>query len=312
MPGIGVILNPNASGNRNGAGARARRLTDVVGAFGWVRVTPTIDAIDDIAREFHDRGIDVLAICGGDGSDHCTLTAFHRVWGAEKLPLLLPLRAGTINYVADATGGRRGTPEQVLARVVRDYRRGHTHVTTERDVLRVNGAEIGFLLSFGTAVNYLRAYYALERQGPWPATKLLVRLMASAVAGTHLSRAVFQAVEADIECDGEALPFRLFPFFFAGTVDRIALGFQPTYLGNRKRGYFHVVGGPVPARRLVRRGVRIYRGFPTGEPLLYDNLGRRLVIRFARPTHIMLDGDILEPAERVEVDVPLRVELIRG
>src|SRR5262245_47932202 len=312
MPGIGVIINPHASGNRNGAGARERRMTDVVGAFGWVRVTPTIDAIPDVAREFHDRGIDILAICGGDGSDHCTLTAVHRVWERDRLPRLLPLRAGTINYVADATGGRRGTPEQVLARVVRDYRRGNTHVTTERDVLRVNGDEVGFLLSFGTAVNYLRAYYALEQQGPWPATKLLGRLIASAVAGTHLSRAVFQAVEADIECDGEPLPFRLFPFFFAGTVDRIALGFQPTYLGNRKRGYFHVIGGPVAARRLVRRALRIYRGFPTNEPELYDNIGRQLVIRFARPTHIMLDGDILEPAERVEVDVPLRVELIRG
>jgi diacylglycerol kinase family enzyme len=310
MPGIGVIINPHASGNRNGAGAREQRMTGVVGPSGWVRVTPTIDAIDQVAREFHDRRVDVLAICGGDGSDHCTLTAFHRVWRGEKLPLLLPLRAGTINYVADATGGQRGTPEQVLASVVRDYRRGNTHVTTERDVLRVNGEEVGFLLSFGTAVNYLRAYYALDRQGPWPATKLLGRLMASAIAGTHLSRAVFQAVEADVECDGEMLPFRLFPFFFAGTVDRIALGFQPTYLGNRKRGFFHVIGGPVPARRLVRRAVRIYRGFPTGEPLLYDNLGQRLVIHFRRPTHIMLDGDILEPLEHVEVDVPLRVELI--
>jgi hypothetical protein len=87
-----------------------------------------------------------------------------------------------------------------------------------------------------------------------------------AVAGTHLSRAVFQTIEADIEYDGEALPFRLFPFFFAATIERIALGFQPTYLGNRKRGFFHVIGGPVPARHLVRRVVRVYRGFPTGEP----------------------------------------------
>src|SRR4029077_12710281 len=241
VPGIGVIINPNASGNRKGAGARERRMADLVGAFGWVRVTPTVEAIDDVAREFHERAIDVLAICGGDGSDHCTLTAFHRIWAGEKLPLLLPLRAGTINYVADATGGRRGSPEQVLARVVRDHRRGNTHVTTERDLLRVNGSEIGFLLSCGTAVNYLRAYYALEQQGPWPATKLLGRLIASAVAGTHLSRAVFQTIEADIECDGEALPFRLFPFFFAATIERIALGFQPTYLGNRKRGFFHVI-----------------------------------------------------------------------
>ena len=51
---------------------------------------------------------------------------------------------------------------------------------------------------------------------------------------------------------------------------------------------------------------------PNGEPLLYDSLGKKLTIEFARPTHIMLDGDILEPLERLVVDVPLRVELIRG
>ncbi len=76
-------------------------------------------------------------------------------------------------------------------------------------------------------------------------------------------------------------------------------------------GFFHVLGGPVPAWRLIRRILRIYRGFPSGEPTLYDNLGHRLTVRFARPTHLMLDGDILEPCDRLEVDVPLRVELIQ-
>jgi diacylglycerol kinase family enzyme len=290
-------------------------MAEILGSDGDVRVTTTLDAVEDVAREFAARDVEILAICGGDGSDHCTLTAFHRVYGTRPLPLLLPLRAGTINYIADATSGRRGTPEQVLARVVRDYRRGHTHVTTERDVLRVTSgsmSELGFLLSFGTTVNFLRAYYALDRQGPWPATKLLWRMMASAVFGTHISRAVFQAVEADIDCDGEALPFRRFTFFFAATVDQIALGFRPTYLALRKRGFCHVVGGPIAARRLVRRAVRIYRGFPTGEPELYDNLGQRLAIRFVRPTAIMLDGDILDPVERCEIDVPFRVTLVCG
>jgi diacylglycerol kinase family enzyme len=313
VPGIGVVVNPHAKGNRADTARRARRMHEIVGTDGLVRVTTDFGALDAVAREFAERRIDILAVCGGDGSDHCTLTAFHRVYGERKLPLLLPLRAGTINYIADATAGRRGTPEQVLARVVRDYRRGHTHVTTERDVLRVavnGGVELGFLLSFGTTVNFLRAYYALDRQGPWSAAKLLGRMMASAVFGTHISRAVFQAVEADIECDDDPLPFRLFTFFFAGTVDRIALGFRPTYLAIRKRGYFHVLGGPIAARRLVRRAVRIYRGFPTGEPNLYDSFGRRLSVRFARPTHIMLDGDILEPVTRCEVDVPFRLTLI--
>jgi len=312
VAGIGVVVNPHARAHRNGYADRVRRLQSAIGEDGIVRVTDSVDAIADVAREFRDRDVDILAVCGGDGSYHCTLTAFHRVYGGAPLPALLPLRAGTINYVADATGGRRGRPEQVLNWVLRDYRRGRTHVTTERDVLRVNGEDVGFVLGFGTVVNYLRAYYALEKQGPTQAAWLLTRLMASAVFGTHISRAVFQAVEADVECDGEPVPFRQFNFFLAATVDRIALGFRPTYLGTRKRGYFHVVGGPIRARHLIRRVVRVYRGFPTGEPDLYDNLGRSLDVRFFRPTHIMLDGDILPPVDRVTLDVPFRVTLIRS
>jgi diacylglycerol kinase (ATP) len=312
VPGIGVVVNPHARANRNGGTERARRLAEVVGEDGTVRITESLPAIEEVAHEFRDRGTEVLAICGGDGSYHCTLTGFRRVYGDAPLPLLLPLRAGTINYVADAIGGRRGRPEQVLGRVVRDYRQGRLYETTERDLLRVNGAEHGFVLSFGTAVNYLRLYYAMEKQGVVPAAGLLFRLIASALAGTHISRAVFQAINADVECDGEPVPFRQFTFFFAATVDRIALGFRPTYLGTRKRGYMHVLGGPIPAHRLIRRILRVYRGFPTGEPTLFDNLARTTSIRFFKPEHWMLDGDILAPTERLEVDVACRVTLIRG
>jgi diacylglycerol kinase family enzyme len=312
MPGIGVVVNPHARGNRNGGGERAQRLGAIVGEDGVVRVTESIGHIEEVARECRERSAEILAICGGDGSYHCTLTAFRAVYGEVPLPLLLPLRAGTINYIADTTGGRRGTPEQTLARVVRDYRSGRVYETTDRDVLRVNGHEHGFVLSFGTAVNFLRRYYALERQGAVAAAGLLTRLIASAVMGTHGARAVFQATAADVACDGEPVPFRQFTFFLAATVSRIALGFQPTYLATRKRGHFHVVGGPVPAVRLIRHIVRIYRGFPTGEPSLVDTLGRHLVIRFFRPEPWMLDGDILPPSDRLEVDVACRVTLIRG
>jgi hypothetical protein len=73
-----------------------------------------------------------------------------------------------------------------------------------------------------------------------------------------------------------------------------------------------VLGGPIPALRLIRRALRVYRGFPTGEPTLFDSLGRRIVIRFFRPEYYMIDGDILPPAQRLEVDVPCRVTLIKG
>jgi len=312
MPGIGVIYNPHARANRNGSDDRVRRLQQVVGDHGLVRVTESMEQLYDAAREFRAHGIDTVGVCGGDGSYHCTLTAMHQTYDGAPLPKLLPLRAGTINYVADAVGGDRGRPEQVVARLLRDRRRGVAEVTTERDVMRVNGKELGFVLGFGTIVNYLRAYYALPKQGTGPAAGLLFRLIASALAGTHVARAVFQPVECDIEVDGEPIPFRQFTFFLAATVDRIALGFKPTYLGTRKRGFFHVVGGPVTAPALIRRIARIHRGFPTGIPQLWDNVGRVMHIRFFRPTYYMLDGDILPLAEQLDVDVPLRVTLIRS
>ena len=313
MGGIGVIINPHASANRKDRNAaRVDRMTATVGPNGVVRVTESLEHVKEVAREFLDRGIEILGICGGDGSYHGTLTTFHGVYGDRPFPSLLPLRAGTINYIADAIGSRRGTPESLLSRVMRDYRRGKTFETTELDVLCVNGTELGFVLGFGTIVNFLRAYYALDSQGPVAAARLLGRLMTSAALGTHISRAVFRGVEADIACDGEPVPFRTFTFFLAATVNRIALGFQPTYMGTRKRGFFHVVCGPIGARRLVRRALRVYRGFPTGEELLYDNLGQRLDVRFFKPAHWMLDGDILPEVDRLEVVVPRRVTLIRS
>jgi len=110
VPGIGVIVNPHARANRNGGAERVRRRTELLGKDGTVHVTESLPAIEDVAREFRDRGTEILAICGGDGSYHCTLTGFRAVYGDAPLPLLLPLRAGTINYVAKAIGGRRGRP----------------------------------------------------------------------------------------------------------------------------------------------------------------------------------------------------------
>jgi diacylglycerol kinase family enzyme len=311
VPGIGVIVNPHARGNRNGPDERARRLADIVRGDGVVRTTESLPSIQEAAREFRDRDIDILAVCGGDGSYHCTLTGFRAVYGDAPLPRLLPLRAGTINYVAKATGGRRGSAESTLARVLYDYRWGGNFVTVERDLLRVNGVEHGFVLSFGTAVNFLKAYYALDRQGPTRAAALLTKMILSALAGTHSAQAVFKSVGADVECDGLPVPFRQFTFFFASTVDRIALGFRPTYLATRKPGFFHVLGGPIPAHRLIRRALRVYRGFPTGEPALYDSIAAQTTIHFFRPEPWMLDGDILPPAERLEVGVACRVTLIR-
>jgi diacylglycerol kinase family enzyme len=93
VPGIGVVVNPHAGANRIAGPERVEVFSDVVGNDGLVRVTESVEAIEEVAREFRDHGTEILAVCGGDGSYHCTLSGFRAVYGDRPLPMLLPLRA---------------------------------------------------------------------------------------------------------------------------------------------------------------------------------------------------------------------------
>ena len=311
MPGIGVVVNPIAGRNRVRTD-RSERLAAVLGDSGVVRETEDVGQLAGVAREFLERRIDVLGVCGGDGSIHRCLTAFIPVYGAEPLPRVLPLRAGTINFVAATIGCRRGPPERVLGQIVRRYQKGATYDTTERDLLCINGDEYGFVVGAGAVVNFLRAYYGRQGTGAASAAWLLTKVIASGVLGTNLIRGIAQPVEADVFCDDERVPFRVFTVILGATVEQIALGFRPTYLANRKRGYLHFVGGPIGAWAMLKKLRRLRRGFPIEEPTLYDNLAQRLTVRFGRPTSFMIDGDIGATVDELLVTTGPRVTLIRG
>jgi len=311
MPGIGVVVNPHAGSNRR-RHDRARRFEEIVGPDGIVRVTPDLATIEEVARELASARVDIVAVCGGDGTHFRTLSALRRAYGNDTLPLFLPLRAGTMNYIARSIDCMHGRPEHVLAHVVRDYRHGRTHDVVERHLLLVNDEHAGFVVGCGVIVNYLQLYYSEPRPGPVTAIRLIARLITSAFAGTSLVRGVFRRVEADIDCDDERVPFRTFTVILGGTVTHIALGFKPMYLAARKRHHFHLLAGPIGPLRLARKIVRFHRGFPLEEPEFYDNLARSVTIRFAAPTRFMMDGDILDPVPALVVKTGPLISMVRG
>ena len=110
MAGIGVVVNPYARGNKRKPN-RAGRLQTLLGEDGLVVATRNFDELDATLRRFREIGIDILAVCGGDGSFYHVVTRALTIWGDDKLPLLLPLRGGTINNLARTIGSRRRRPE---------------------------------------------------------------------------------------------------------------------------------------------------------------------------------------------------------
>lgn len=309
MPGVGVLLNPHAGANRR-CPDRAAEFARVVGADGLVRQTGSVDEIEGVAQEFRRRQIDILAVCGGDGSFFHTLSAMVRAYGDDPLPRFLPLRAGSMNTIAGSVGCRHGSPERVLAHTLADFRVGRPFELTERHLIQVNGEHWGFMVGAGVVVNFLQVYYAQNTAGRGAAARLLARLLFSSVLGSALARRLLQRVEADIDCDGERVPHRQFTFIYASTIADIGLGFKAAYLATRKRGFFHLLAGPLDGSRVLRRLHRLRRGWPLGLDELYDNLARQVRVEFSRPSHYMIDGDVLGAVARLDLVTGPRLTII--
>jgi diacylglycerol kinase family enzyme len=320
MPGIALILNPYAGGNKTDR-TRAQRLSKILADHGTVHTPGSLDELDATIAHALDTEPDVIALCGGDGSYFRAFTILDRRLGESAWPLVLPLPAGTINNLTHAIRSHRMTPESLLAEVVADRVRGIAHEVADCDLFSVTDRAkhgpgepaIGYIFGAGMIVNFLRAYYAARPDpGRVSAAWLIVRLMASAVTRGGLQAKIFQPFEADVVCDGLRVPHRSYRMLIASSVGAIGLGFKPFYLAGRKPGQFHVLGGPARATRLVRRLPRFYRGYPANDASLYDNIGAELEVEFARPSYYTVNGDLLGPVMRLRIERLRRITVIRG
>ncbi|MBI3785943.1 MAG: hypothetical protein HY270_21325 [Deltaproteobacteria bacterium] len=310
MSGFAAIINPHAGQNQR-LRDRLGQFQAIVGKLGVAQQPSSLEELELFAKQLHERDIDIVAVCGGDGSFFRALSALVRAYGTKPLPKFLPLRAGSMNTIARSVGCLHGAPEKVLAQSVNQYRAGRPFEITERQLIEVDGRHYGFMVGCGAIVNFLQTYYGGKGRGPWAAARLFTRCVTSAASGGVLARALLHPLEADVDCDGERVPHRRFNVIYASSITDIGLGFHATYLATRKPGYFHLLAGRLHPWEVVKRLRRIRKGWPLDVPTLYDNLARQTRVEFARPTHYMIDGDVLEAADCLDVRSGPRLAIIQ-
>ncbi len=218
------------------------------------------------------------------------------------MPPLLILAAGTINNVANSLGPRQAGPEAALEAVVAALRAGTMPATRRRPVMRVNGEDYGHIVGAGTVVRFLELYYSGRRPGPASAMLLLVVLGLSWIFRGALVRSVMEPFDAKVECDGKPLAFPSFTILLASTVEHIGLGMKPFYRNRSDGDAFHLLAGPSTAGQLLVRIVRFLRGRPARLASLYDGSARRVVVRFASPQQLTINGEILGRVTRLEIE----------
>ncbi len=311
-PTLGVVVNPRARSLRRDPQVLAR-LRAAAGTHALVREARDLAELNDIALEFREARIAVLAVAGGDGSNTVTLTGFARAYGEQALPALALLRAGTMNTVADALGVPRLAPDVLLRRLVRAARDGEALSFHERATIDVAG-RLGFLFGTGVFRSFLDEYYAA---GPDPSPGTAARTLAR-IAGSIVVRGPLAArlvARESLELDVDGTPWGSGPYLTvaAGTVDQVGLGFRPFCRAFERADAFHLLALGASATQALRMLPRIHRGRPLPAGLAADALVRDATIRPTQPgaaVRAMVDGDLIEVNGPLRLRVGPRVRVI--
>jgi diacylglycerol kinase family enzyme len=317
VPGIGVVLNPKSRRNLRDPSA-ASRLARTLGDHGVVREARSIDELYRIAEDFRRVDIDVLAISGGDGTNHITITGFLDVYGGATMPQVALLRGGTMNTVANSVGVRRGRPEGLLGRLIREYaqRANAPLENVERHVMRIGPkggrAHYGFLFGTGVVAGFLAEYYSHGDPTPLVAAQTLVRAVGSALVHGKMIRRMAEPFRGSVELeDGARWPERDYLTVTAGTIAHMGLNFKPFFRYEERPAAFHILGIYASPTSVVQELPRIHRAEPMRPGKAYEGLASLAVVRSARgPVRYTIDGDLHESDGELEIAIGPRVKLI--
>lgn len=309
--GIGVISNPNSRRNRRYP-EQMNRLAYLLGEDDQGVTTRSAEDVVDVAKRFRDAEIDILALNGGDGTNHVTLTTFIEVYGDQPLPMVALLRGGTMNTVSNAIG-IRGNPSSLLVNIVEKYYLEQPFEVSERDILRITddrGTRYGFIFGTGLISNFLGMYYDTGKPSPSMAARLLVKAIGSSLARGPMAKALFEPCSAKIEVEGEPWIEGQFPAVLASTIDQIGLGFRPFIRCESEIGRYHALAVRCSPARLVGLLPAIRMGRPLPQEAAADVVAARLALKAARPLEYTVDGDIHRSAGEVTIETGPRLRII--
>ncbi len=313
MPGIGIVTNPHSRRNRRFP-EQMRRLGYILGKDDTYELTNQTQDIARVAEEFKENQIDVLALNGGDGTNHVTLTTFIKVYGDTPLPKIAFLRGGTMNTISNAIGAR-GTPGQILLNLVERYYTTGDFDITERDIMKVSdntGERYGFIFGNGLISNFLDLYYGTGNPSPSIAARLLTRAVFSAMVGGETSRKLFKDFEAEVELDNERWPMASYKSLMISTIEQIGLGWRPFTRCEERVGAFHVAAVKGSKMEVARALPALRMGRRVDDAVITDTISSTAVIRSNEEIVYTIDGDMHRAFPEVRIETGPRIQIILG
>ncbi|MDQ3365920.1 MAG: hypothetical protein M3680_10885 [Myxococcota bacterium] len=337
---IGVITNPNSRKNRNRPD-RAERLQRIVGDIGEVHMTASIAAIKPVLRDFLRKRARYWVADGGDGALHWMLRMGMEVLQEDEfigkpmaLPMALPTKGGTIDFVANNVG-IEGDAEGILGALRTAVEHGGIIEDTEVDSMVIDGVQLingvdtpfrtyGFASAAGgVGQRFYAKYYADPDPNPRTIVKVVAQTVASApIALSPLARLpfgawksyakeVFEPTQCSVILDGMRLPGDKFTGVHVASMS-INLGNVLRFFGKADQpGLMNAIVGTPSPWSIIRNIPRMARGEEMRGRNILDRPCREMIIE-ATGEELMapiIDGEFYRDVKKLVYRVGPRVRI---
>lgn len=308
MPGVGVIFNPNAKRYKKNP-EKLKRMAFIIGEKASGKPTSDLEDLHVVADEFKSKDIDILAISGGDGTIHCTLTAFLKVYGEKPLPKIALLRGGTQNNVANSYD-IKGDTEHLLSNLLLKYHES-PDALKEKELLLLKVNDLyGTVFGMGAGYNFMKFYYSYPNLNKAIAFWSAIRVGLSGLYHGKLIHKIFERVDAEIEVDGKPWGFANTNAIVAATVPMPGINFRIFHRMFEQNDRFHLLTTSLPPRQLLPLLPALGSGKQPKTENIADSLANHVKMKFEKPMGFTVDGDMLGPATEITLSKGPKITLL--
>jgi hypothetical protein len=324
---LGIVLNPLARKNRAGNDDRCARFRHIVGPWGEVHESRSVDDLGEIVAALLPRASHLVSD-GGDGTLHWLINEVRsQVADPERWPAFVPSRAGTIDFVARKTRVR-GRADSIVSALAGAAKSDQPPPEVQLDTLSIDGRSVdgasfqrvGFALAAGgVGCRFFDRYYEAPNPGRATIIKVIARtigdMAASAVRPGRASRPdLFLPTRAKVVIDGDEVPTRMHNALHAGAFDVNLGGVLRLFPQAREPGLLQFQAGEMSPATIIAQLPALVFGAGVRADRLRDTVGRKMTIAVENgdePLSPIIDGERFAGLDQLVVSVGPRVRIAR-
>jgi diacylglycerol kinase family enzyme len=324
---LGVVLNPLACKNRAGTDERWARFRHIIGPWGEVHVSRSLDDLGEIVAGLLPRATHLVSD-GGDGTLHWLINEVRgRVADPERWPAFVPSRAGTIDFVA-RKARVRGRADSIVSALAGAAKSDQPPPEVRLDTLNIDGRSVdgtafqrvGFALAAGgVGCRFFDQYYEARNPGRATIIKVIARaiggMAASAVRPGRATRPdLFRPTRATVVIDGEEVPTRMHNALHAGAFDVNLGGVLRVFPRAREPGVLQFQAGEMSPATIIAQLPALVSGAPVRGYRLRDTVGQKMTIAVENedePLSAIIDGERFAGLDQLVVSIGPQVRIAR-